>query len=56
MEIVVIEDNKDFNKLICKNLNQTLINHNYDYNVVSFSEYNKDLKRIIYNKEIKIYH
>ncbi len=55
MKIVVIEDNQDLNQIICKNINKTLINNNYDYDVISFSKYNKNLQKVIFDKEIKIY-
>ena len=55
MKIVVIEDNQDLNQIMCKNINKTLINNSYDYDVISFSKYNKSLQKIIFDKEIKIY-
>lgn len=55
MKIVVIEDNYEFNQIICKYINQILIENDLDYDVISFNGYNKKLKRIIHDKEIKIY-
>lgn len=55
MKIVVIEDNYEFNQIICKYINQILIENDLDYDVISFKGYNKKLKRIIHDKEIKIY-
>ena len=55
MKIIVIEDNHIFNKMLCKNISKTLINHNYDYDIKAFTEYNHSLKKIIYDKDIKIY-
>ncbi len=55
MDIIVIENNSGFNKLICQYINQVLIEKNYDYKIIPFFSYNNDLKKIIHNKEIKIY-
>ncbi len=55
MKIIVIEDNHTFNKILCKNISKTLINHNYDYDIRSFTEYNHNLRKIIYDRDIKIY-
>lgn len=55
MQIVVIEDNYDFNQLVCKQINQILIENNLDYPIKSFMNYNNDLKKVIHNKKIKIY-
>lgn len=55
MKIVVIENNHNFNKLICKYLNQILIDKNLEWDIVPFFNYNDDLKNIIHDNEIKIY-
>lgn len=55
MKIVIIEDNLEFNQKICKYLNQVLIENNLEWKIIAFSNYNKELKNLIHNKEIKIY-
>lgn len=55
MKIIVVEDIEKYNKLILKNVEQVLIEKNLDINIMSFYKYNNDLKKIIYNGEIKIY-
>ena len=55
MKIIVVEDILSFNKRIIQNINQVLMEENLDIKVMSFLNYNKELKRIIHNNEIKIY-
>jgi len=55
MKIIVVDDIIKFNKTIIKNINQVLIEENLDVKVIPFLGYNKELKNIIYNNEIKIY-
>lgn len=55
MKIIVVDDILEFNKRMEKNINQVLIEENLDIKIVSFLKYNKELRNIIYNNEIKIY-
>ena len=55
MKIIVVEDIQSSNQKIMKYIEQTLIEENLDISIISFLKYNNDLKRIIYNGEIKIY-
>lgn len=55
MKVVIVEDILETQKNISKNTDEVLIENNLDINVICFDKYNKDLKRIIYNNEIKIY-
>lgn len=55
MKIVVIEDHDELNEIICKNISKTLINHNYDYDIKTFTKYHSNLNKIIYDKDVKIY-
>jgi len=55
MKIIVVEDIKSSNQKIVKYIEQTLIKENLDISIISFFEYNNNLKKIIYNGEIKIY-
>lgn len=55
MKIIVVDDILKFNKRIVKNINQILMEENLDIKIISFLSYNKELRSIIYNNEIKIY-
>jgi len=55
MKIIVIENNHNFNKKICKYLNQVLIENNLNWNPIPFLNFNDELNEIIHDKEIKIY-
>lgn len=55
MKIIVVEDIPSFNQKLLKNIEQTLIEENLDINIISFFKYTNDLKKIIHNREIKIY-
>lgn len=55
MKIIVIEDNYEFNQVICKYLNQVLIENNLEWEIISFLNYNNELNNLIHNQEIKIY-
>lgn len=55
MEIVVIEDIKDMNNLICNNINDILKTNNWDYVIKSFNNYSREVKKLIHNRKTKIY-
>ena len=55
MKVIILDDIPSMNKKITKIINQVLIEKNLDIKIISFLEYNKDLKELIYNGEIKIY-
>lgn len=55
MKIVVVENNKDFNKNICGQLEKMLINNCFEWDVVSFLGYNDELYKTIHDREVKIY-
>lgn len=55
MKIIVVEDISGFNKKIKKIVNQVLVEEGLDINVLTYLQYNNDLRNIIRNKEIKIY-
>ena len=55
MKIVTIEDNKNLNDIIYKDISRLLIINNYDYDIYQFCTYNERLEKIIYTDEIKIY-
>lgn len=55
MKIVIVEDEKFYNKTIASIAEQTLRNHNMNNQVVSFYDYTSELKKIIFSKEVNIY-
>ena len=55
MKVIVVDDMLEFNKRMEKNITQVLIEENLDIQIIPFLNYNKELKKIIYNNEIKIY-
>lgn len=55
MKIIVVDDIPNFNKKITQSIDQVLIEENLDIKVISFLGYNKELRDIIHNNEIKIY-
>lgn len=55
MKIIIVNDILIFNKRIVKNTEQVLMKENLDIKFLSFIGYNKELKELIYNNEIKIY-
>ena len=55
MKIIVVDDISNFNKRIVQNVNQVLMEENLDIKVIPFLNYNKELRNIIHNNEIKIY-
>lgn len=55
MKVVIIEDIIETQKNISKNIDQVLIENNLDIKVLCFNKYSRDLKRVIYDNEIKIY-
>lgn len=55
MRIVVIEDNKRVNSLICEYVNEIVSKSCLDYQLLNFYSFNDDLRKIIYNCDIKIY-
>ena len=55
MKIIIIEDESHFNRIIYNNIDEILMTKNLNYPLRSFKEYDDNLKRIIYDGEIKIY-
>ena len=55
MKIIVVEDNIDFNKYICDRINKFLFENDYDYPLVTFFDFDKNLEKTIHDNEIKIY-
>lgn len=55
MKVIVVEDILSFNEKIRRIANQVLMEENLDIKIIPYLEYNKDLKKIIHNNEIKIY-
>lgn len=55
MKIIVVEDNKDFNELICKKINKILIKKGMNYEVIPFYKYDSKLDKIIHSNETNIY-
>lgn len=55
MQIIIIEDEYSFNQIMYNNINKMLIKKDLNYPLKSFREYDNDLKKVIYNGEIKIY-
>lgn len=55
MKVVIVEDILETQKILSKNIDQVLIQNNLDINIVCFNKYNNDLKKVIYDNEIKIY-
>lgn len=55
MKIIVVDDILSFNKKIVQDIEQVLIEENMDIKVIPFLKYNKELRNIIHNNEIKIY-
>lgn len=55
MKIIVVENNRNFNKRICKYINQVLMANNSNWTVEPFFNFTEKLNNIIHDKEIKIY-
>lgn len=55
MNLVVVEDNLKFNERISITINNILKEEKIESKIVRFYEYNKELEKIIHNKEVKIY-
>lgn len=55
MKVVIVEDKEEFNNKISKIANRILIEKNYDSDVLSFFDYNKELKEVIHSKARNIY-
>lgn len=55
MQIIIIEDEYSFNQIIYNNINKILIKKDLNYSLKTFKGYDDNLKKIIYNDDIKIY-
>ncbi len=55
MKIVVVEDNKEFNLLICESVNDIARKSCLKYQLLNFYDFNNKLREIIYSCDIKIY-
>lgn len=55
MKIVIVEDEKYYNKTITSIAKQIVNNHNMNVEILSFYDYTNDLKKIIFSKEVNIY-
>lgn len=55
MNLVVVEDNLKFNERISVTINDILKEEKIESKIIKFYEYNKDLEKLIHNKEVKIY-
>lgn len=55
MKIIIIEDECDFNQIIYNNINKILMKKDLSYPLKTFNKYDDNLRKIIYDDEIKIY-
>lgn len=55
INFVVCEDNKIILQKNIDIINKTMFSNNINYRIYQFEEYNKDLKLLINNNDIKIY-
>ena len=55
MKVVIVDDIYEFSNIIKKSIIQVLIEENLDVGILTFDKYTKELNRLIYSNEIKIY-
>ena len=55
MKVVIVDDICEFSNIIKKSIMQVLIEENLDVGILTFDKYTKELNRLIYSNEIKIY-
>ena len=55
MKVVIVDDICEFSNIIKKSIIQVLIEENLDVGILTFDKYTKELNRLIYSNEIKIY-
>lgn len=53
MKIIVVEDISGFNKKIEKIVDQVLTEEGLNINILTYLQYNNELRNIIHSKEIK---
>ena len=56
LRFIICEDNKEFLNRISNVITKVMMPYNFEYKINKFTQYNKEVEEIIYNKdEIKIY-
>lgn len=55
MKIIVIDNNQEYNDFICNIITKLMFKNDYEYQILPFYKYNNRLKRLIHDKDIKIF-